>query len=231
MQLTSCSQQVNNSYACGNSKLINGILKDELGFQGYIQSDWLAKRSGVGSALAGLDMDMPGDGTIWANAESLWGEKLMMAVLNASLPVERLNDATTRIVAAWYQVGQDKWPEGGPNFSSWTDEEIGLIHFASGENTSGVVNKFVDVQGFGKEFHGHLAKEIAVEGTVLVKNEANVLPLDRKGAPDLPNGLKFNVGIFGEDAGPGKGPNFCKDRACNQGTLASGWGSGKFYGR
>lgn len=32
-----CSyQQLNNSYACQNSKLINGILKDEMGFQGYV---------------------------------------------------------------------------------------------------------------------------------------------------------------------------------------------------
>ena len=31
-----CSyQMVNNSYACANSKLMNGILKDELGFQGF----------------------------------------------------------------------------------------------------------------------------------------------------------------------------------------------------
>lgn len=45
---------MNPSYACGNSKLLNGILKDELGFQGFVQSDWLAQRSGVGTALAGL---------------------------------------------------------------------------------------------------------------------------------------------------------------------------------
>jgi beta-glucosidase-like glycosyl hydrolase len=29
-----CSyNQVNNTYACGNSKILNGLLKDELGFQ------------------------------------------------------------------------------------------------------------------------------------------------------------------------------------------------------
>ncbi|KAI9747354.1 MAG: hypothetical protein M1815_004295 [Lichina confinis] len=50
-----CSyQMVNNSYACGNSKLLNGILKDELGFQGFVVSDWLAVRGGVSHALAGL---------------------------------------------------------------------------------------------------------------------------------------------------------------------------------
>lgn len=36
-----CSyNQVNNSYGCQNSKLLNGLLKEELGFQGFIMSDW-----------------------------------------------------------------------------------------------------------------------------------------------------------------------------------------------
>lgn len=52
-----CSyNQVNNSYACQNSYLQNYLLKNELGFQGMILSDWAAQHSGVSSALAGLDM-------------------------------------------------------------------------------------------------------------------------------------------------------------------------------
>jgi beta-glucosidase len=51
-----CSyNQVNNSYACGNSKLLNDLLKNELGFQGFVMSDWQAQASGVSSALAGMD--------------------------------------------------------------------------------------------------------------------------------------------------------------------------------
>lgn len=232
-----CSyNMVNNSYACGNSKLLNGILKDELGFQGFVQSDWLAQRSGVASALSGLDMSMPGDGLHWMDGKALWGGLLTQAVLNGSLPLERLNDMVTRTVAAWYQLGQDnqtEWPapppegDGGPNFSSWTDEKVGRIHVGSDDKATAVVNKFVDVQGKGKDFHGRLAKQIATEGTVLVKNEGGILPLNRKGRSDgNANDAKFRVGIFGEDAGPGHGPNFCGDRDCNQGTLGSGWGSG-----
>lgn len=227
---------VNNSYACGNSKLLNGILKDELGFQGFVQSDWLAQRSGVASALSGLDMSMPGDGLHWMDGKALWGGLLTQAVLNGSLPLERLNDMVTRTVAAWYQLGQDnqtQWPapppegEGGPNFSSWTDKKVGLIHTGSDDKTTAVVNKFVDVQGNGNDFHGRLAKQIAAEGTVLVKNLDGVLPLNRKGWSDgKSKDSKFRVGIFGEDAGPGAGPNVCPDRNCNQGTLGSGWGSG-----
>jgi beta-glucosidase len=53
-------QRLNGSYACENSKAQNGILKTELGFQGYIMSDWGAVHSGVASVEGGLDMNMPG---------------------------------------------------------------------------------------------------------------------------------------------------------------------------
>ncbi|KAL2157088.1 hypothetical protein VTH06DRAFT_7044 [Thermothelomyces fergusii] len=236
-----CSyNMVNNSYACGNSKLLNGILKDELGFQGFVMSDWLAQRSGVASALAGLDMTMPGDGAKWANGESFWGPELSRAVLNGSVPVERLNDMVTRIVAAWYQLGQDdedKFPRKPPNFSSWTDDPTGVLAPGSpSPQEEVVVNHFVDV----KANHSVIAREVAVQGTVLLKNEG-LLPISRTGPSEAElesrrgavaraagrrRIAKFSVGVFGDDAGPGDGPNYCKDRACNQGTLASGWGSG-----
>ncbi|CAG7944740.1 unnamed protein product [Penicillium salamii] len=226
-----CSyQMVNNTYACENSKLINGILKDELGFQGFVQSDWLAQRSGVESAIGGLDMSMPGDGLHWADGKPLWGGELTRAALNTSVPMERLNDMVTRIVAAWYHFRQDSWEQpgqegdGGPNFSSWTQEKVGRLHEGSPDNdATGVVNKYVDAQGKGAHAHSIVARQVAAEGTVLLKNVNNTLPLARE-HPGL-NG-KYRVGVYGEDAGPGKGPNACADRGCNQGTLASGWGSG-----
>jgi beta-glucosidase-like glycosyl hydrolase len=219
---------VNNSYACQNSKLLNGILKDELGFQGFVMSDWLAQRSGVASALAGLDMTMPGDGLGWEDGLSLWGPQLTKAVLNGSVPVERLNDMVTRIVASWYQLGQDDerlFDRQGPNFSSWTDERMGVAAPGSPSKQETVeVNRFLNVQAN----HSEVARQVAAEGIVLLKNE-NLLPLSRDGVKEPKvkghNG-KLRVGIFGEDAGPGDGPNFCKDRGCNQGTLGSGWGSG-----
>lgn len=56
-----CSyNQINNSAGCQNAWLQNNVLKDQLGFQGFIMSDWLAQMSGVASVLGGMDMDMPG---------------------------------------------------------------------------------------------------------------------------------------------------------------------------
>lgn len=227
-----CSyQMVNNSYSCANSKLLNGILKDEFGFQGFVQSDWLAQRSGVASALSGLDVTMPGDGIGWQDGKSLWGPELTRAVLNGSLPISRLNDMVTRVVATWYQLGQDdesKYDRKGPNFSSWTNDEMGLVYQGSpDDHDRKVVNQFVNVQGTGDAAHSIIAREVAVEGTVLVKNEGGILPLSKDGWPiDESHELEFRVGIFGDDSGVGQGPNVCEDRACNQGTLGSGWGSG-----
>ncbi|KAI0015094.1 glycoside hydrolase family 3 protein [Xylariomycetidae sp. FL0641] len=225
-----CSyNMINNSFACGNSKLLNGILRDEMGFQGFVMSDWLAQRGGVSTALAGLDMTMPGDGEFMADGKSFWGPELTRSVLNGSVPLERLNDMVTRIVAAWYQMGQDdesKFDRKGPNFSSWTDDEWGVLAPGSDtEQEKQKVNSFVNVMGD----HATLARQIAVEGTVLLKNDG-LLPISREGrtasTTKAPSDGPVKIAIFGEDAGPGMGPNFCEDRACNQGTLAQGWGSG-----
>ncbi|KAF7717065.1 Beta-glucosidase [Penicillium ucsense] len=228
-----CSyQKVNNSYACENSKLLNGILKDELGFQGFVQSDWLAQRSGVQSALSGLDMSMPGDGAAWEDGESFWGKRLTQAALNASVPMERLNDMVTRVVAAWYHFRQDSWDQppplgkGGPNFSSWTHEKMGSLHPGSKDDaTHEVVNHYVNAQATGAEgvAHSLIARKVAAEGIVLLKNINNTLPLSRTATGPAE---RYRVGVYGEDAGSGEGPNVCADRGCNQGTLGSGWGSG-----
>lgn len=54
-------QRVNQTHASENSKLLNGLLKGELAFNGFVVSDWAATSSGVNSALAGLDMNMVSD--------------------------------------------------------------------------------------------------------------------------------------------------------------------------
>lgn len=61
-----CSyNQINNSYGCQNSKLLNNILKDELGFQGFVMSDWQAQHTGAASAAAGLDSEYISRSFFW----------------------------------------------------------------------------------------------------------------------------------------------------------------------
>lgn len=74
-----CSyQQINNSYGCSNSYTMNYLLKGELGFQGFVMSDWAAQHAGVSTALAGLDMAMPGD-VLFDSGTSYW--VFLMALL------------------------------------------------------------------------------------------------------------------------------------------------------
>ncbi|KAI1144221.1 glycoside hydrolase family 3 protein [Hypoxylon sp. FL0543] len=206
-----CSyNQVNNSYSCQNSKMLNDLLKGELGFQGFVMSDWQAQHSGAASSVAGLDMTMPGD-TVFNSGFSFWGTNLTLAVLNGTVPQWRVDDMAMRIMAAYFKVGRTVENQIPINFDSWTRDTEGPIHFAVNEGYQ-QINWHVDAQ----ENHGDLIREIGAKSTVLLKNDG-ALPLKKP---------KF-LAVIGEDAGPNpEGPNGCDNRGCDSGTLAMGWGSG-----
>ncbi|OAQ57427.2 beta-glucosidase [Pochonia chlamydosporia 170] len=96
-----CSyNKLNSTWACEDDHSLNGLLKTELGFQGYVIADWGAQHSTEKSALSGLDMASPRYG--------LWGANLTTAVSTGKVPVERLNDMVRRILASWYFLNQDE---------------------------------------------------------------------------------------------------------------------------
>jgi len=207
-----CSyNQINNSYACANSYVLNYLLKGELGFQGFVTSDWGAQHAGVSTALAGLDMTMPGD-TAFDSGYTFFGTNLTAAVLNGTLPEWRLDDMCTRIMAAFYYVGRDKY-QVPINFNVWSLDTYGYIHPVP-EIGYQQINWHVDV----RDSHSQLIREHAAKSTVLLKNANNALPLTGK--------EKFTA-VIGWDAVVNTwGPNGCSDRGCDNGTLAMGWGSG-----
>jgi beta-glucosidase len=56
-----CSyNRINGTFACGNASTLTKILRDELGFKGFVTSDWGAVHA-VNFINAGLDMEMPGE--------------------------------------------------------------------------------------------------------------------------------------------------------------------------
>ena len=208
-----CSyNQINNSYGCQNSYTMNYLLKNELGFQGFIMSDWSAQHSGVSAALAGLDQTMPGD-IGFDDGRSYWGANLTIAVLNGTIPQWRLDDMCIRIMAGYYYVDREaNTVPDAPNFSAWTSDTFSYSHmFAQEDYTQ--VNWHVNAQ-----FDHYLSiREVAAKGTVLLKNNG-ALPL---------TGTEMLTTVFGSDASEnGWGPNGCSDRGCDNGTLAMGWGSG-----
>jgi beta-glucosidase len=58
--------------------------------------------TGLASAEAGLDVVMP-DSTYWG----VNGANLTVMVNNGSLAESRVTDMAVRVVASWYQMGQD----------------------------------------------------------------------------------------------------------------------------
>ena len=207
-----CSyQQINNSYGCANSYTMNHLLKNELGFQGFVMSDWQAQHSGLSTALAGLDMTMPGD-TLFNTGRSYWGPNMTVAILNGTMPQWRLDDMAVRIMAAYYYVGRDE-AYTPTNFYSWSVNTFD--HASSTDKNSPIVlvNEHVDVT----DEHRAVIRAVAQASNVLLKN-SGALPL---------TGKERQVGIFGYDAGSNPdGANGCPNRGCNNGTLAMGWGSG-----
>ena len=208
-----CSyQQINNSYGCQNSYTLNYLLKNELGFQGFIMSDWSAQHSGVSAALAGLDQTMPGD-IGFNTGTSYWGANLTIAVLNGTVPQWRLDDMAIRIMAGYYYVDRpNNLVENAPTFSAWSQDTYSYAHAYAQEDYT-LVNYHLDAQ------FDHYAsiRTVAAKGSVLLKNNG-ALPL---------TGYEKLTAVFGSDAGQnGWGANGCGDRGCDNGTLAMGWGSG-----
>lgn len=184
-----CSyNRINGSYACQNSKVQNGILKGELGFQGYIMSDWGATHSGLAAIESGLDMNMPGPlgyyGMAWGSG-SFFGGNVTTAVNNGSLDTSRVDDMIVRIMTPYYFFGQDAGfpgvdPAGG-QLNTFSPPSTWETTF----NMTGTPN--VDVRGN----HGDLIRKHGSAGTVLLKNTNNALPLQ---APKV-------MAVFGNDAG------------------------------
>jgi beta-glucosidase len=55
-----CSyNRINGTFACGNESTLTKILREEIGFKGFVTSDWGAVHA-VNFINAGLDMEMPG---------------------------------------------------------------------------------------------------------------------------------------------------------------------------
>ncbi|KAI2675677.1 CAZyme family GH3 [Penicillium roqueforti] len=151
-----CSyNKLNETWACESDAILNDLMKDELGFPGYIMTDWNAQHTSVNSALAGLDMTMPGSDFNSPPGSIFWGPNLVQAVANGSVPQARLDDMATRILAAWYLLGQDQgYPE--VTFSSWNGGKAAA-----------------DVTGD----HATVARTVARDSIVLLKNQEHTLPL------------------------------------------------------
>ncbi|PVH78843.1 glycoside hydrolase family 3 protein [Cadophora sp. DSE1049] len=209
-----CSyNRVNQTYSCENDHLLNTILKGQLGFKGYVMSDFFAVHSGVKAATGGLDMNMPGsiDFSTINDGTSFFGGNLTSAVNNGSLPIARLDDMIRRVMTPYYVLNQDEdFPTQDPSTYSVLARYYAVQIPISAEVPARDV----------RHNHADVIRKLGAAGTVLLKNLNSTLPLM---APKT-------IGVFGNDAADLSAglDNALKDDQTGTllGTLDIGGGSG-----
>jgi beta-glucosidase len=87
--------------------LLKEVLKGEWGFDGVVISDWHAARSTAATALAALDLSMPGPG-------GPWGDQLARAVADGAVKPEVLDDKLVRLLRLARRVGALRGAEPPP---------------------------------------------------------------------------------------------------------------------
>lgn len=154
-----------------NREILTGWVKEELGWDGLIMTDWadienlytrdhmaVDSKDAIRIAInAGIDLAMvPGDWHFCTYLKEL--------VEEGKVPMSRINDAVRRVLRLKYRLGLFEKP-------FWTDE---------------------DYSDFASASSAELSLKAAEETMVLLKNEDSVLPL-RKGQKILVTGPNANA--------------------------------------
>ncbi|KAK7751761.1 hypothetical protein SLS62_006246 [Diatrype stigma] len=211
-----CSyNRVNGTYACSNKYLLTEILRDELGFQGYVVSDWWATHGTAEYANGGLDLEMPG--VQIPEWPTYFGANLSAAIQAGEVSEARLDEMVTAVMTPYYLLEQDS-----PDYPK-LDSSLAYvkpIHDAGWANLPPSLQNSTPPVGLDvRGNHASLIRKIAAAGTVLLKNEENILPLKDQ--------TLRNIGVFGNDAGaPTDGLVYDGSTGSEYGTVDIGGGSG-----
>jgi beta-glucosidase len=143
----------------GNQHLLTGILKQELGFEGFLISDYNAidqidrdYKKAIGISInAGMDMAMV------PSRYKEYEADLKQLVQEGAVPMSRIDDAVTRILRVKFAMGMmDR------NHSQMADRRL--------------------AKSFGSTEHREVAREAVRESLVLLKNQNKTLPLRKTAA-------------------------------------------------
>src|SRR5580704_7187425 len=100
---------INGTAACQNPYTLTTVLRQQLGYTGFVTSDWGGTHSTAASANAGLDMDMPG-------SDGFYGSALQSAVTSGQVSQATINSAVSDILTQMFAFGMfDKAPSGSPS--------------------------------------------------------------------------------------------------------------------
>lgn len=150
--IMSSYNEVNGVYANENKHLLQEILVDEWGFDGYVVSDWGASNDHALGVKHGSHLEMPGTTKI-GQKEVLKG--IADGVLTEAELDQRLDELLDVILTTHDGLEKSK-------------------------KAHNIGNTTMTEQGFDVEEHLALARKVAERGAVLLKNDGNILPLAEK---------------------------------------------------
>ena len=146
---------VNGTPMTENARLLKDVLKGEWGFTGVVTSDWHAARSTTATALATLDLSMPGP-------DGPWGQRLAQAVAEGIVTEDVLDDKIVRLLGLARRVGAlDRRDRNG--------EARGLADLAP--------ERAPARQDAARLVDPALVRRATAASYVLLRNEDHVLPL------------------------------------------------------
>lgn len=149
-------QSIDGTPVTANTKVLRNLLKDELGFAGFVVTDW----NNVGSLIANQhvagDMATAARKTIEAGNDMIMNtndfyEAALRLVKDGVVPVELIDDAVRRILRIKFELG---------------------LFDGKADNGSGRTKSVI-----GCKEHLEAALEITRESIVLLENRNNTLPL------------------------------------------------------
>lgn len=156
----------------GSHYLTTRILKEKMGFDGIVITDWDGHAEVTDSAFtdanycvrSGVDIVMVASGS--ENWQAVY-HNLIKAVLTGDIPQTRIDDAVSRILRVKLRAGLWKKNKPSERFYSHTPDVVGCSE------------------------HKQLAREAVRKSLVLLKNQPNALPLSRQ-QPILVTGSAAN---------------------------------------
>jgi beta-glucosidase len=97
---------INGVQACGSSALLTQVLRNELGFEGFVTSDWGANHATT-YLNAGLELEMPGGApAAGLDMPSYFAAPALRGALNAgSLTTTRVDEAVRRVLTQYQRFG------------------------------------------------------------------------------------------------------------------------------
>ena len=139
---------VNGAYVCDNATLLQDILRDQWGFDGYVYSDRRAQQSTVPSVLAGVSVELD------ETAEWYTPELIMAAIARGEITEEHIDALLRPRYIKMFEFGDFDDPH-----TEFLWDELDPLIERGGE-------------------HAQFAKEAAAESLVLLRNDNDMLPLD-----------------------------------------------------